>query len=83
MKNKLSFKAKAYTLQSLNKETPLDSMQVMREVNSKLYKENRQDPENYDWHEYSNYLQELEQKGLSAACGMSPEGLTRYKIASI
>jgi len=83
MKNKLSFKAKAYTLQSLNKDIPLDSMQVMREVNSKLYKENRQDPENYDWHEYSNYLQELEQKGLAAACGISPEGLTRYKIASI
>jgi len=84
MKTKLSLKAKVYTLDALAaNKAQMDSIQVMREVNARIYKEDRSTNENYNWHEFSNYLQDLECSGLIETCGIGPTGMTRYQIAKI
>lgn len=83
MSKKLNLLAKAYTLDALSHHNTKTAMEVMRSVNTRLYLEDRSQDHNFDWHEYSNYLQELEGKGLVQTAGITLEGMTRYQIAKI
>ena len=76
----LSVRAKAYTLEALSHHNSKTAIEVMRSVNSRLYLENRDENQTYGWHEYSEYLQDLEAKGLIHTQGTNLEGMTRYMV---
>ncbi len=57
-------------------ESPLDSIQVKRLVEADVQDENN------DWHEYSNYLEDLTGRGIVKHAGIGNDGHQKYEMAA-
>lgn len=76
MNSKLNLLAKSLIIEVLSvSENPLDSIQV------KWLVEDCPDSNNYDWHEYLNYLEDLTGRGITKYAGLSNDGRQQYRIA--